>query len=454
MSFPLPNTPGEWQNAYTRDQAHRDSSKFESAFILPLVVCALFALAYTLFRAARFLFSPDIGFLEPWTPLTIAIAVFIIISTLVIFAIMQRAAFVTAQTFFSEFYKTPSGVSANEIIGYRLQGRSKLPDRLSMLSQFKYILIKDGEIAKSDKWPAWAAQNIGGPLMLIVFDGYALYLERGNRFSRIVGPGSAFLEWYETIKEVVDLRPKIVERNFDVWTKDGIKIKIFAKIECRIGDPTKKPPAADLVFPYDPMAVKEAVERKSLRWPDRLTGEPGDFTWIDAAWGQVTGIVPGYIGGRWLDDLFMAERGNGQILSTDALTDIFTRHNKSTKAFGVYITDFQIQKIEFPKEVIEHQNKHWKTEKQGVTTRREGSTKASRILITEKERTDALRNLILTIATGLDRKDDEKFIESLLLSLPGFLDEGIKSPVLRAYVANQKLDTLDQLKRLSNPPPD
>ena len=38
------------------------------------------------------------------------------------------------------------------------------------------------------EWPAWMVRNIGGPLSLTVLDGSALYIERGNRFSRVVGP--------------------------------------------------------------------------------------------------------------------------------------------------------------------------------------------------------------------------------------------------------------------------
>ena len=155
-------------------------------------------------------------------------------------------------------------------------------------------MAKEGESIKSDQWPAWIARNLGGPLLLIVFDGCALYLERGNRFSRIVGPGDKvpFLEWYETIKYVVDLRPKVREDKFDVWTKDGIKIEIKARIECRIGDPKKKDPDGKLVYPFDPIAVQKAIERYALRWPTCPEGEPAEFTWIDAVWGQVTGHCP------------------------------------------------------------------------------------------------------------------------------------------------------------------
>lgn len=447
MNSPSNQKSGDWQNAYTRDQAHRDSDNYSGGFILPLVLCFLFTLAYSWFWAANYYLSEAPNIFRGATSLLIAL------SALIIFPIMLSAAFHCAETFFEAFYRPPAEINSGEIIRYRLMGKSKLPDRLSLLSKFNFVLIKDGEIGKAGEWPAWAAQHLGGPLMLIVFDGYALYLERGNRFSRIVGPGSSFLEWYETIKYVVDLRPQIKTGMTDGWTKDGIKIKVTAQIECRIGDPGKTSPPNGLLYPFDPLAVKQAIERHALKWSSDRLKDPVETSWVDAAWGQATSIISGYIGSRMLDDLFMAERGNGQILSIEALKEIFIRLNRKTSNFGVFVTDFQIQKIEFPKEVLEHQKEHWKAERQSIATIREGDTKASQIRMHEKERTEALRNLILTIASKLDKNKDDQLIESLMLSLPGFLNEGLKDPVLRAYLANQKLDTLDQLKKISNPPP-
>jgi regulator of protease activity HflC (stomatin/prohibitin superfamily) len=331
-----------------------------------------------------------------------------------------------------------------------------------MLSQFKYILVKDGEIVNKDQWPAWSACHLGGPLILIVFDGCALYLERGNRFSRVVGPGDKvpFLEWYETIKYVVDLRPKVKSDSFDVWTKDGIKIKFTIQIECRIGDPSKHDPASSLMYPYDPVAVKKAIERYSLRWPNRIDGEPSEFTWIDAAWGQVTGVIPGYVGSRMLDDLFIADRKGGQILSPEAIKEIFEKLNKATNGFGVFTTDFQILKIEIPREVDERQKDHWRAERQSIATIIEGKSKALNIRTQEKARAEAQHDLILAIADGLEKNitrdetegDKERFIEPLLLSFSGILDESLSDPVSRAYLAKDTLEVLEKLQSMLEKP--
>ncbi len=457
MNFPYPENPDDWQTAYTRDMAHRDSEKYRNNFATPVILGFLFALAYACFCAARFYISGSYPLL-----LNRSLTVLIVLLPLLFFALMLISVFRMASNFFTEFYRPPEDIVANNIINNRLFGRAKLPPPLNMLSQFKYILVKDGEIDKKDQWPAWSACNLGGPIIPIVFDGSALYLERGNRFSRVVGPGEKvpFLEWYETIKYVVDLRPKVKADNFDVWTKDGIKVKFNIQIECRIGDPSKHDPASSLMYPYDPVAVKQAIERYSLRWPNRNDGEPSEFTWIDAAWGQVTGIVPSYVGSRMLDDLFIADRNRGQILSPDAIKEIFEKLNKATNGFGVFITDFQILKIDIPKEVDDHQKRHWKAERQSIATRVEGKAKALSIRTQEKARANAQRDLILAIADGLEKNinrdenegDKERFIEPLLLSFSGVLDESLSNPLLRANLAKETLEVLEKLQNMLEKP--
>jgi regulator of protease activity HflC (stomatin/prohibitin superfamily) len=355
--------------------------------------------------------------------------------------------------FFSEFYRPPDGVIPSKLINYRLFGRLKLPPPLNMFSQFKYVIVKDGQIEKPDKWAAWASQHVGGPITLIVFDGCALYLERGNRFSRVVGPGNKipFLEWYETIKYVVDLRPKVKVDSFNVWTKDGIKIKLTARVTCRIGDPIKKDPGSELVYPYDPIAVKKAIERYALRWPNPLE-EPSEFTWIDAVWGQVTGIVPGYIGSRMLDDLLMAERQSGQILSPEAVKELIGKLNQASNGFGVYVLDFQIQNIEVPARVTKQQEENWKAERQGMATVIDGQAKAFNIRSREKARAEAQRDLILAIADGLEKNTSGNYAEPLLLSLSGVLDESLQDPYIRATIAGETLDTLEKLQKILDRP--
>lgn len=451
MKFPYPENPSDWQMAYTREDAFKECGKNaerSDMFLLAgvLVLSAFIALV-AIPKIGKLSFHPNA---YVWLGMFFALVVFVFL----LLALVQARASRFAAKFLTDFYQPPEGMDLDKIIEYRLRGKFKLPPPFNMLSQFQYIMARDGEIVKSDKWPAWCARNLGGPILLIVFDGCALYLERGNRFSRIVGPGDKipFLEWYETIKYVVDLRPKIQEGEISVWTKDGINIKLKIQIECRIGDSKKNDPTASLVYPYDPISVKKAIERHAVRWPLQPEGEPSEFTWVDAAWGQVTGIVPGYIGSRMLDDLFMENRKSGQILSPNAVQEIFDKLNQVTNGFGVYITDFQILELKIPKEVEEHQKEHWKAEKQSIATVIEGQAKAFGIRTREKARADAQYDIILAIAEGLEKNRDGKFTEPVLLSLSGVLDESLSEPITRAYLAKQTLDTLEQLQQILDHP--
>jgi len=446
MKFPYPENPNDWQTAYTRENAYQDSDKYGNKFILPIFFCFLILLTYICIRTMPFPFFKTYSLL-----IRVGLA---IACLLLFFLLFVLTAFVPANHFASKFltkfHNLPSTVDPSKIINHRLFGISKLPPPLNKFSESPYIIAKNGEIDKKDKWTGWIVRHLGGPINLIVFDGNALYLERGNRFSRIVGPGEkiSFLEWYETIKYVVDLRPQIKTGNIEVWTKDGIKISLDIQIECRIGDPSMNDPGNGIIYPYDPAAVKKAVERHALRWPNRQEGEPSEFTWIDAAWGQVTGIVPGYIGSRMLDDLFIASRDSGQILSPRAMKEVFEKLNDATKGFGVFIMDFQIVKVEMPEQVYKHQKDQWKTERQSIDTIVAGEAKAFSIRAQEKARADAQHDLILAIVDGLEKNIDGKYAEPLLMSLSGILDNSMKDPLMRAYLAHETLETLEKIKTM------
>lgn len=448
MSFPYSKNPEDWQTAYTRVQAYRDSKKYSDSFSIIVIVPFIIALSYFIFGPMRTIVGVEkISNLRDL--LLVSLVAFLILS--ILFYALLKSIFLIAIDFFTEFHRPPAHVNPIEIIQYRLYGKTKLPPPFSLFAPFNYILVKDGDIEKKDKWPAWAARNIGGPLLLIVFDGCALYLERGNRFSRVVGPGAQvpFLEWYETIKYVVDLRPKVKTGNCSGWTKDGINITLTAQIECRIGDPSKVDPESKLLYPFDPVAVKKAIERYAVRWPaDRQEGDPSEFTWVDAAWGQVSGILPGYIRSRTLDDLFVADRGGGQILAPDAVEEIFNGLNGMTNGFGVFITDFQILEIEMPEEVHQHQKENWIAQRQSVATILDGKAKAFSIRTREKARADAQRNLILAIANGLEQNPSGRLTEPVLLSLSRILDESLNDPLLRTHLARGTLDTLERLQTM------
>ncbi len=146
--------------------------------------------------------------------------------------------------------------------------------------------------------------------------------------------------------------------------------------------------------------------------------------------------------------MFIADRNGGQILSPNAIQDIFSKLNTATNVFGVYVTDFQVLEITIPPEVEKRQRDFWMAEKQSIATKRDGEAKAYGIRISEEAWADAQYDIILSIAEGLEKNRNGQFIEPVLLSISGVLDKSLREPLTRAYLANQTLETLEQLRKM------
>jgi hypothetical protein len=82
----------------------------------------------------------------------------------------------------------------------------------------------------------------------------------------------------------------------------------------------------------------------------------------------------------------------------------------------------------------------------------DGQTKAYHIRSHEKARAEAQRDLIMSIADGLEKNKDGQYAESLLLSLSGILDNSLSDPLMRAYLARETLETLEKIKTMLDKP--
>ena len=256
----------------------------------------------------------------------------LIIIFLVVVYILPR----TAQTFVSELYR-PSSETESEIkerIWHRLWGWHGL------FSFQNYIVVKDTKLEATNHWSLW----LGGPAFLIINDGFAAYLERGNCFSRVVGAGFPFpyLNARETIKAVVDLRPQISEANVSAWTKDGIRVKIRLRVEFQIQSPLDTSDSK-LMYPFDPLSVRRAVEYSAVR---RRDGKLQEADWHEGVMGRTTGLLAHYISSRHLDELFISNSGAGQMLSPQVMNALLSNVNTSvTNDVGVNIMSMQITDV-------------------------------------------------------------------------------------------------------------
>jgi hypothetical protein len=309
--------------------------------------------------------------------------------------------------------------------------------------EYPTVIIKeDGQIKPEDSWVKW----LGGPAKLVVMDGVALYLERGNRFSRVVGSGVVFLDRFETIRDVIQLTPQKRDVELSASTKDGIPISVKAHIVFQAGVNPVIPSNLDKrLYPLDPIAVKDLAEKTALKYKDN--GEFEESPWYDGVWGQVSGPLTKYITCHNLDEFFVNGTDKGNTLPDLIQRKLITEVTPKVEASGVRLCELHIKEIRQPNAVDRQRIQNWEAERLSRATVVEGETKANQFRTIETENAIAQRDLILTVAEGLDQVGQNHLDETLLLSLSTILDQSLSEPYTRSLITNDTLDTLKNLQK-------
>jgi len=272
-----------------------------------------------------------------------------------------------------------------------------------------------------------------------------------------------FLERHERIKEVIDLRPQTKIGVIMPWTKDGIRIKLTVRAECQItASPEAVVKSTKFRFPFDPLAVKTAVERMTVRIDPK--GELYEASWLEGTWGTITGFINAYVAGHSLDELFLATDTNKnlsaelsenepsenfeQILSHKISEEELEKIKKSLVQNGVKVIGIQIVHIELPNEVLELREKFWESVKQRVAALRNSRAEGDRIRIREQAHAEAQRTMLKAITQQLEKVDPKNLTEPLLLSLSGILDQGLDDPIVRPLIAKESFAVLERVRKM------
>lgn len=285
------------------------------------------------------------------------------------------------------------------------------------------VWVKQGKI---DHDPAnTAAEIIGGPALLTVFENTAAVLERGGGFSRIVGPGIVELLPHERVRGVIDLEiqhRQVIEKTL---TKDGLPIEVKVDLGFRIthrpmpldapidtaqplswlnrlrrGLGVRVPQAvleASRPHRFSREAVRRAVYETAVFSPDRPPDWAFSFANVRA------GDISDPLADMRLDELY-APGNSTQNLRRDIATKGLETARQAGASIGVEVVDMSMGVIELPKEhrdpVVEQLLANWQLEWRSRATVLAAQGDAKRLQVMEEARAETQANMIQALTEG------------------------------------------------------
>ncbi|KAF0107364.1 MAG: hypothetical protein FD146_1842 [Anaerolineaceae bacterium] len=458
------------QSLYTAEESNWQDLNRITTFVIILgtgFVIATIYLAFFLFYLSNKLPPAN---QSAFTEIMTLIAGFlVVISPLALEFAGLRIVSGIARKFTKTFYALVDESEVAHLVKRRVFGVPPVPRFLAMTITYPFIVVDKDRLDSKFSW----AYSLGGPAKLIVYDGYAVYLERGGKFSRVVGSGIAFLERYETVRDIIDLRPQIKEIEVEAWTKDGIKLNMHIRLECQLlaaKDAEKSQNTKDTqetekrVYPFYEPAVQKAVETAAVRLGK--DGQLEKYDWLAGIVGNIEGHIRTHVYSNTINDLLRGEtiyqtqpemvkqqfqgadleRLTMQLLSAELRDLIRERVNKDIERLGSQLISLQIVRVDKSLAIDRQWTENWSAEWKSRNVITEGEAKAYRIRTQEKARAEAQRDMIRAITESLEKVDAQHMREPLLLSLSGMLENSLVDTYVRASLPKEAMETLEKLQ--------
>lgn len=142
--------------------------------------------------------------------------------------------------------------------------------------------------------------RVGGPVQVIIPNGYAAVTERNARFLRVLPPGFHTLGRFEYLLGIIDLQPQSrAAENVLMHTREGIPVTADIGLTFCI-DPGDEPSHLR-PYPFRPEAVRKAAYGGSV-------GDNGKVsTWDGGPVGRARGALAGWVSSHSLDELLATD---------------------------------------------------------------------------------------------------------------------------------------------------
>lgn len=319
-----------------------------------------------------------------------------------------------------------------------------------------YLLIKEGKISAGENS---VLHRVGGPGYLVIYNDTAVVTERCGRLERVLSAhlprpkNYPYLEPFEKVWEIVDLRPQ--QWTFPVrgMTREGIPVTCEADIRFKIDDRPAggepKPPTEAEPYPFTPEAVFTAATARWIREPD-FQGPPMDWRGRVVV-GFTEGILRNILAEYYLDWL-LGPTGD----ETEHPREVIRRRLEEglqreapkvgARILSVQLGEIRVEDEQIPTQWIEAWRAEW--ESQAAATRVEGEAELLQI---EAVRARAQAEMLITLIRELQAvavSDAELRPYLLATRLAETLRLMSYDPFTRAFLPPEAIRTLHRLQDL------
>jgi hypothetical protein len=230
------------------------------------------------------------------------------------------------------------------------------------IAPYPSLTVQQGKVDEKHKDTELA--RLGGPGNVKIFNDSAVFLERFGRFTRVAGPGKVFLQRFERIHEVLDLRPQERSSTATAETKDGIPVEAEVQVRFQLARPPTSlvAPTPDVPHPVYEWALIRAGQchrrvvnldngsEKIPRWADRV---------------GVGGTLRGLVAGYRLDEL-LEPYEPGRDPRREISEQLLHKGNDSARGVGAQVLDVRLGALEptldaVKKERIDSWQAAWKS---------------------------------------------------------------------------------------------
>lgn len=151
--------------------------------------------------------------------------------------------------------------------------------------------------------------RVGGPVPVVIPNGYAAVTERNARFMRVLPPGYHILGRFEYLLGVVDLQPQTrTAEDVKMLTREGIPVTTDLGLTFAI-DPGDEPSHLR-PYPFDPDAVRQAAYGGAVKANGQVS------SWDEAPIGKVRGALSAWVADHALDELLADMNRDAHYLMT------------------------------------------------------------------------------------------------------------------------------------------